>query len=113
MRPVMESVASINPHVLAGGELGTAVSRDPKREGCLNTDEASAACQSLTLEQAFTNVLAAFFTGTPYGHFYGAQNGKVSVQYLQMYQGDIVYANSHPEVQTQILEASQRLLSSR
>ena len=112
MRPVMESVARLNPRVLAGGEFGTAISRDPTREGCSSNDKASAGCNNLTLEQAFANALTAFFAGTPYGHLYGAQNGTVPVQYLQMYQADIVYANSHPEVQTQLVETSKRILSS-
>ncbi len=105
----MESVARLNPQVLAGGEFGTAVSKDPTREGCLSEDKT--ACASLTSEQAFANALAAFFAGTPYGHLYGKQDGPVPVQYLQMYQADIVYANSHPKVQAKLLEASKRILS--
>src|SRR5262245_34834061 len=50
MRPVMESVATRSPLVLAGGELGTSVIRDPTREGCLSVEKTSAACQGITIE---------------------------------------------------------------
>jgi hypothetical protein len=54
-----------------------------------------------------------FFAGTPYGHFYGSRDGTAPVQYLQIYQDDILYADSHPPVQDALLEASKRLLASR
>jgi len=69
-------------------------------------------CQSITPEQAFANVLAVFFAGTPYGHFYGSRDGTAPIHYLQIYQDDIVYANGHPPVQAKLLEASKRSLSS-
>ena len=81
-------------------------------EGCPIDDRSLPACQSITPEQAFANVLAVFFAGTPYGHFYGSRDGTAPVQYLQIYQDDIPYANSHPPVQAMLLEASTRFLSS-
>jgi hypothetical protein len=113
MRPVKEMSADTmrNPRVLAGGEFATGFARDPAREGCLTDDKSSAACQSVSPEQALANVLAVFFAGTPYGHFYGSRDGTAPVHYLQIYQGDILYANGHPAVQAMLLEASKRLLS--
>jgi hypothetical protein len=114
MRPVkaMALDRTLHPRVLAGGEFVTGFSRDPARMGCPSGDESSPACKSITPEQAFANVLAVFFAGTPYGHFYGSQDGKAPIHYLQIYQGDILYANDHPPVQAQLLEASKRFLPS-
>jgi lysophospholipase L1-like esterase len=114
MRPVkaMALDTTLNPRVLAGGEFTTGFARDPARMGCPIDDKSSPACQkNITPEQAFTNVLAVFFAGTPYGHLYGSPDGRAPVQYLQIYQEDIVYANSHPAVQAILLEASKRFLS--
>ena len=114
MRPVkvMAADRTLHPRVLAGGEFVTGFARDPPRMGCPSGDESSPACKSITPEQAFANVLAVFFAGTPYGHFYGSQDGKAPIQYLQIYQGDILYANDHPPVQAQLLATSKRFLSS-
>jgi len=113
MRPVKEMSAdpTLNPRVLGGGEFATGFARNPAREGCLIDDKSSPACQSVTPEQALANVLAVFFAGTPYGHFYGSEEGPAPVQYLQIYQDDILYANDHPPVQAKLLEASKRILS--
>ena len=108
----MSADTELNPRVLAGGEFSTGFSRDPAREGCLSDDKFSPVCQSITPEQALANVLAVFFTGTPYGHFYGSRDGTAPVYYLQIYQDDILYANGHPLVQAKLLEASKRTLSS-
>jgi hypothetical protein len=114
MRPVKAISADtrFNPRVLAGGEFSTGFSRRPALEGCLSDDKSSPACQNITPEQALDNVLAVFFAGTPYGHFYGSRDGPAAVQYLQIYQDDILYANSHPPVQAKLLEAGKRFLSS-
>ena len=114
MRPVkaMSADMRFHPRVLAGGEFSTGFARDPAREGCLSDDKSSPACQSITPEQALANVLAVFFAGTPYGHFYGSPDGTAPVYYLQIYQDDILYANDHPPVQAKLLEASKLLLSS-
>src|SRR5271165_1323940 len=76
MRPVkaMSADTRLNPRVLAGGEFSTGFSRRPAREGCVIDDPSSLDCQSVTPEQALDNVLAVFFAGTPYGHFYGSQD---------------------------------------
>jgi hypothetical protein len=114
MRPVkaMAMDRAFHPRVLAGGEFSTGFSRDPAREGCISDDRSSPACQSITPEEALTNVLAVFFAGTPYGHFYGSRDGTAPLHYLQIYQADILYANDHPPVQAKLAEASKRLLSS-
>jgi hypothetical protein len=114
MRPVKEMSADTTfyPRILGGGEFATGFARNPAREGCKIDDPSSPACQSTTPQQALANVLAIFFAGTPYGHFYGSQDGRAPVQYLQIYQDDIVYANEHPTVQAMLMEASKRILSS-
>jgi hypothetical protein len=108
----MAADANLNPRVLGGGEFDTGFSRDPAREGCLSNDVTSPACKSTTPEQAFANVLGVFFAGTPYGHLYGSQDGPAPLQYLEIYNGDILYANSHPPVQAKLLEASTRFVHS-
>jgi hypothetical protein len=114
MRPVkaMSADTRLNPRVLAGGEFSTGFSRDPALEGCTSGDKSLPTCQSVTPEQALANVLAVFFAGTPYAHFYGSRDGRAPVQYLQIYQDDILYANDHPQVQAKLLEASKRFLRS-
>jgi hypothetical protein len=113
MRRVKEMSADtrLSPRVLGGGQFATGFSRAAAREGCLKDDPTSPVCQSVTPEQALANVLAVFFAGTPYGHLYGSPDGAPPLQYLQIYQGDILYANDHPAVQATLLETSQRLLS--
>lgn len=113
MRPVKEMSAdrTFRPRILAGGQFATGFAREPAREGCPSDDRSSPACRSTTPEQALANVLAVFFADTPYGHFYGSRDGTAPVQYLQIYQGDILYANDHPPIQAKLLEASKRILS--
>jgi hypothetical protein len=114
MRPVKEMSADkrFNPRILGGGEFATGFARDPAREGCLSDDRSSRACQSVTPEQALANVLAVFFADTPHAHDYGSRDGTAPLQYLQIYLGDILYANEHPPVQAKLLETSKLLLSS-
>jgi hypothetical protein len=114
MRPVkaMSADKRFNPRILGGGEFATGFARDPAREGCLSDDKSMPACQSVTPEQALTNVLAVFFAGTPFGHLYGSRDGSAPVQYLGIYLGDILYANDHAPVQAKLLEASKLILSS-
>ena len=113
MRPVKETSADTTfyPRILGGGEFATGFARNPAREGCKIDDPSLPTCQSTTPEQALANVLAIFFAGTPYGHFYGSQDGRAPVQYLQIYQDDIVYANEHPTVQAMLMAASKRMFS--
>ena len=115
MQRVKEMAADtrFNPRILAGGEFATGFARDPARQGCGIDNPAAPACQRTTPEQALVNDLAVFFAGTRLGHFFGAQDGPAPIQYLQIYQGDIFYANEHPQAQAILLETSQRLLSSR
>jgi hypothetical protein len=114
MQPVKEMAADtgINPRILAGGQLATGFSRPPAREGCPSYETSPMACQTITPDQALDNVLAVFFADTPYGHFFGARDGMAPVHYLQIFLGDILYANDHPSVQARLLEASRLLLSS-
>ena len=115
MRPVKEMSAdtTLHPRVLGGGEFATGFARNPAREGCKIDDPSSPTCQSTTAEQALANVLAVFFAGTPYARFYGvSRTAGLPLQYLQIYQDDILYANDHPPIQAMLLEASKRILSS-
>jgi hypothetical protein len=45
------------------------------------------------------------------GHFFGAPDGPAPIQYLQIYLGDVFYANEHPQAQAMLLKASRRILS--
>jgi len=113
LRPVkaMSADKRFSPRILGGGEFATGFARDPAREGCLSDDKSAPACRSVTPARALANVLAVFFAGTPYGHFYGARDGTATLRYLQIYLGDILYADEHPPVQAALLEASKRILS--
>jgi hypothetical protein len=114
MQRVKEMAADgrIKPRVLAGGEFATGFARDPARQGCPIDNPLAPACQRTTPEQALANDLAVFFAGTRLGRFFGAQDGPAPIQYLQIYQGDVFYANEHPQAQAMLLEASRRILSS-
>jgi hypothetical protein len=115
LRPVkaMALDRTFNPAILAGGEFATGFARNPAREGCLSDNKSSPACQSVTPEQALGNVLAVVFAGTRYGPAYGARDGRAPIHYLQIYQGDVVYANEHPAVQAKLLAASRHIASFR
>ena len=63
-------------------------------------------CPGLTAEQAIFNFLATFFDGTPVGASYGpgmmggayglgVVSGKVPLNYIQLYDVDILYANAN------------------
>jgi hypothetical protein len=113
MRQVKEMAADtrFKPRILAGGEFATGFARDPARQGCRIDDAIDPACQRTTPEEALANDLSVFFADTRLGHFFGAPDGPAPIQYLQIYLGDVFYANEHPQAQAMLLKASRRILS--
>ena len=61
--------------------------------------------------QAVANVLSVYFDGTPDGAVFHASKGSARMNYLQIYEKDILFANTQPAVQAILAQASQRLLA--
>ncbi len=106
---VVEPVHS--PPILGGAQFNTSFSQKPAAEGCKASCNAEApVCQSITPAQALSNVLSVYFDGTPDGDLYGASKGAARMNYLQVYEKDIQFANTQPAVQAILEQASQQLL---
>jgi hypothetical protein len=104
--------APYSPPVLAGAQFDTSFSQKPANEGCKASCNAEApACRSVTPAQALNNVLSVYFDGTPVGDQYGASKGAVRMNYLQIYEKDIRFAGTQPEVQAALEQASRQLLT--
>jgi hypothetical protein len=107
----LASSRSYSPPILGGAQFDTSFSQKPAAEGCKASCNAEApACQSITAAQALSNVLSQYFDGTPAGALYGASKGAARMNYLQIYEKDIEYANTQPAVQAVLKQASDRLL---
>jgi hypothetical protein len=107
----MASSRSYSPPILGGAQFNTSFSQKPAAEGCkASCKQDAAACQSVTPAQALSNVLSVYFDGTPAGGQYGAAKGAARMNYLQIYEKDIEYANTQPAVQAVLKQASDRLL---
>jgi hypothetical protein len=107
----VKEMSSSGP-VLGGAQFDTSFSQKPAAEGCpASCDAQSAACLSTTPAQALSNVLSVYFDDTPDGGQYGASKGPARMNYMQIYEKDILYANTQPAVQAVLLQASQRLLA--
>lgn len=77
--------------------MGMAViTQNPDAEGC---PLVFGNCSNISAEQAVYNVLTTFFDGTPLGSNYGIAPIVVSsnfpLNYLQIYSGDVFYANTN------------------
>jgi hypothetical protein len=105
------SDASYTPPILGGTQFNTSFSQKPAAEGCPDScDDEAAVCKIITPSQALTNVLSVYFDGTPDGDQYGASKGSARMNYLQVYEKDIQFANGQPAVQSILVQASERLL---
>ena len=103
--------ASYAPPMLGGAQFDTSFSQKPATEGCKASCDAEApACRGVTPAQALNNVLSVYFDGTPVGDQYGASKGAVRMNYLQIYEKDIRFASTQPEVQAALEQASRQLL---
>ncbi|HTQ01729.1 MAG TPA: beta-galactosidase [Casimicrobiaceae bacterium] len=103
--------ASYAPPVLGGAQFDTSFSQKPATEGCKASCDAEApTCRKVTPAQALNNVLSQYFDGTPAGDRYGASKGAVRMNYLQIYEKDIRFAGTQPEVQAALEQASRQLL---
>ena len=56
-------------------------------------------------EQAEYNVLSLYFSGTAAAPFFGGNEGRAPLNYLQICAQDIQYATAHATTQAQIVEA--------
>jgi hypothetical protein len=107
----MASDTSLKPPVLGGAQFDTSFSQKPSVEGCpASCDGATATCRAITPRDALTNVLAVYFDGTPAGSLYGASKGATLMNYVQVYEKDLVFAGTQPAVQALLEQANQRLL---
>ena len=106
----LSSNASSSP-ILGGAQFDTSFSQKPAAEGCKASCNAEAPpCRSITPAEALSNVLSVYFDGTPDGALYGASKGAARMNYLQVYEKDIRFANTQPAVQAILEQASRRLL---
>ena len=106
----VKELSSSSP-ILGGAQFNTSFSQKPAAEGCKASCNAEApVCRSVTPAEALSNVLSVYFDGTPDGALYGASKGAARMNYLQIYEKDILFANTQPEVQTILEQASRRLL---
>jgi hypothetical protein len=107
----MSSDRSLSPPILGGAQFDTSFSQKPSVEGCpASCDGTTAACRVVTPRDALANVLAVYFDETPAGSLYGASKGATLMNYLQVYDKDVIYAGTQPAVQALLEQASQRLL---
>jgi hypothetical protein len=107
----LSASGSYSPPILGGAQFDTSFSQKPANEGCpTNCDAEATECRSITPVQALPNVLSVYFDGTPDGNFYHASNGTARMNYMQIYEKDIQFANTQPAIQTILQQASQRLL---
>ena len=94
------SDAAHAPPILGGAQFNTSFSQKPAAEGCADScDAESSVCKTITPAQALSNVLSVYFDGTPDGGLHGASKGSARMNYLQVYEKDIQFANSQPAVQ--------------
>lgn len=93
----LPGTSNIVSRVLAGlqvgGDMGMAtITEHPDTEGC---PLVFGSCSNITPEQAIFNVLTAYFDGTPLGSNYGIVSSNFPLNYLQIYSGDVLYANTN------------------
>jgi hypothetical protein len=79
--------------VLGGLQFDTSFSGDPLDEGCNEPDGCTNGAPSP--EQAFYNVMEVYFDGTAEGGAYGVTNGNLPLNYVQIYDQDVLYANTN------------------
>jgi hypothetical protein len=92
------------PAFLGGAEFDHAVSGHQKlRTGCPTYPDTSQ-CHGLSVEEAAYNVLAVFFNNTPAGSYFKGtmpaisatgNAGSTPLQYLEVPEADVLYANEH------------------
>jgi hypothetical protein len=97
----LPGTTNIVSRVLGGLQIGAPgggaiITQNPDTTGC---NLRGGGCTNISPEQAIYNVLAAFFDGTPLGTNYGSSQVIVSsnypLNYLQIYDADVLYANTN------------------
>jgi hypothetical protein len=96
--------------VLGGAQFNTSFSQKPAAEGCTDCNAEAKVCTIITPAEALANVLKVYFDGTPDGESYGATKGSARMNYMQVYEKDIEFANGDSKVQAALDLASKRLL---
>jgi hypothetical protein len=97
----LPGTTNIVSRVLGGLQIGAPgggaiITQNPDTTGC---NLRGGGCTNISPEQAIYNVLTAFFDGTPLGTNYGSSQVIVSsnypLNYLQVYDADVLYANTN------------------
>ncbi len=74
-----------------GGRAGI-ITQNADTEGC---PLVYGSCTNISPEQAIYNVLTTYFDGTPVGSNYGIVSSNFPLNYLQIYDADVLYANTN------------------
>ena len=109
----MSSSASYSPPILGGAQFDTSFSQKPATEGCpASCDAESAVCQSITpAAGAVQRAVRVLRRHAGRRSRISASKGSARMNYLQIYEKDIQFANTQPAVQAILAQASQRLLA--
>lgn len=95
--------------ILGGAQFNSSATNHPDTMGCTG-DCKSCKGQKISPNQAVLNVLGNYFDTTPFGPDFSSSQGQNPMDYLQVYEDDIFYANSHRDVQSTLSRASQDIL---
>lgn len=108
--------------IVGGAQFNSSATNNPSTMGCTDTNVCGRegknlcektpthSCCSLTPSQAVANVLSVFFSDTDQAQAFGVLKGSAHMSYLQVYQDDILFANTNPSVQEQFTKARTALL---
>lgn len=92
--------------ILAGGQFNSSATAHPAKVG---RPRGAGDNAEVGPAAAVRNVLKNFFNHTPYGGDFGATPGKAPVHYLQVYETDILYADTHEDVQAVFNDVKTKL----
>jgi hypothetical protein len=92
----LPGTSNVVSRVLGGLQFDYSFSMSPQTEGCPQLG----GCPTndpISPEQAFYNVLRAFFDGTQVGGSYGVTTSNLPLNYVQIYAADVLYAETNSE----------------
>jgi hypothetical protein len=89
----LPGATNVISRVLGGLQFLTSFSGDPSDEGCNESDNCTNGAPSP--EQAFYNVMQVYFDGTAAGGAYNVTSGNLRLNYMQIYDSDVLYANTN------------------
>ena len=90
----LPGTTNVVSRVLGGLQFVASFSGDPLDEGC-NQPDNGCSNNVPSPEQAFYNVMQVVFDGTLDGSAYNLANGSLTLNYLQIYSADVLYANAN------------------